>query len=102
MIHSLFISKNMKAKIKDGLLIRNIAGEHVLIDASGEVDLSKMEMLNDTAVSIIKAMQEGFCTAEELAARIVAEYDVTVDQALADIKELLTAMSAKGLVTVND
>lgn len=102
MIHSLFISKNMKAKIKDGLLIRNIAGEHVLIDASGEVDFSKMEMLNDTAVSIIKAMQEGVCTAEELATRIVAEYDVTVDQALADIKELLTAMSAKGLVTVND
>ena len=92
----------MKAKIKDGLLVRNIAGEHVLIDASGEVDFSKMEMLNDTAVSIIKAMQEGVCTAEELAARLAAEYDVTVDQALADISELLTAMSAKGLVTVSD
>lgn len=92
----------MKAKIKDGLLIRNIAGEHVLIDASGEVDFSKMEMLNDTAVSIIKAMQEGVCTAEELATRLAAEYDVTVDQALADISDLLTAMSAKGLVTVSD
>ena len=32
----------MKATIKDGLLIRNIADEHVLIDASGEVDFSKM------------------------------------------------------------
>lgn len=92
----------MKAKIKDGLLIRNIAGEHVLIDASGEVDFSEMAMLSDTAVSIIKAMQEGVCTAEELARMIAAEYDVTEDKALADIKELLAAMAAKELVTVND
>ena len=72
----------MKARIKEGLLIRSIAGEHVLIDASGNVDLSKMAMLSDTAASIIKAMQRGVCTAEELAKGLTEEYDVSEREAL--------------------
>lgn len=93
----------MKVIIKDGLLIRNIAGEHVLIDASEEVDFSKMAMLSDTAVTIITALQQkGQCTAEDLARMIADEYDVTEEKALADIKELLTAMSGNGLVTVSE
>lgn len=92
----------MKARIKEGLLIRSIAGEHVLIDASGEVDFSKMEMLNDTAVSIIKAMQEGVCTAEELAKGLTEEYDVSEREALGDVKELLARLAEQGLVVKED
>lgn len=93
----------MRVTIKDGLLIRNVAGEHVLIDASGKVDFSKMAMLSDTAASVITALQQhGPCTAGELARMIAAEYDVTEEQALADIEELLTALSGNGLVTVRE
>ena len=92
------INKAMKAKIKEGLLIRNIAGEHVLIDASGNVDLSKMAMLSDTAASIIKAMQRGVCTAEELAKGLTEEYDVSEREALGDVKELLARLAEQGLV----
>lgn len=87
----------MKVKIKDGLLIRDIAGEHVLIDASGEVDFSKMAMLSDTAASIINAMQQGACTAEEIARRLADEYEVTEEEALTDVKELLAKMKEQGL-----
>lgn len=90
----------MKATIKDGLLIRSIADEHVLIDASGEVDFSKMAMLSDTAVSIISALQEEPLTAEEIARRLATEYDVTEEEAKADIEELLTEMESQGLVTI--
>lgn len=90
----------MKATIKDGLLIRSIADEHVLIDASGEVDFSKMAMLSDTAVSIISALQKEPLTAEEIAKRLAAEYDVTEEEAKADVEELLTEMESQGLVTI--
>ena len=90
----------MKATIKDGLLIRSIADEHVLIDASGEVDFSKMAMLSDTAVSIISALQKETLTAEEIAKRLAAEYDVTEEEAKADVEELLTEMESQGLVTI--
>lgn len=90
----------MKATIKDGLLIRNIADEHVLIDASGEVDFSKMAMLSDTAVSIISALQKETLTTEEIAKRLAAEYDVAEEEAKADVEELLTEMESQGLVTI--
>lgn len=96
------INKAMKAKIKEGLLIRSIAGEHVLIDASGNVDLSKMAMLSDTAASIIKAMQRGVCTAEELAKGLTEEYDVSEREALGDVKELLARLAEQGLVVKED
>lgn len=90
----------MKVKIKDGLLIRDIAGEHVLIDAGGGVDFSKMMMLNETAVSIINKLRQGARTAEELANAIAEEYEVTEDVALQDVRELLAQMREQGLVTL--
>ena len=87
-------------KIKDGLLIRDIAGEHVVIDASEGVDFSKMAMASDTAVSVIKAMQQGVCTAEELAKRLADEYEVTEEEALADVKELIEEMERQGILKV--
>ena len=81
----------MKARIKEGLLIRNIAGEHVLIDASGNVDLSKMA-----------TMQRGVCTAEELAKGLTEEYDVSEREALGDVKELLARLAEQGLVVKED
>ena len=88
----------MKATIKDGLLIRSIADEHVLIDASGEVDFSKMAMLSDTAVSIISALQKEPLTAAEIAQRLAAEHDVTAEDAQADLEELLNETDSQCLV----
>lgn len=92
----------MKVKIKDGLLIRDIAGEHVLIDASGGVDFSKMLMLNDTAASIVNLLRQGAHTADELANAIAEEYEVTEDVALEDVKELLAGLIEQGLVTTEN
>ena len=90
----------MEMKIKDGLLIRDIAGEHVVIDAGEGVDFSKMAMASDTAVSVIKAMQQGVRTAEELAKRLADEYEVTEEEALADVKELIEEMERQGILKV--
>ncbi len=72
----------------------------IRIDASGEVDFSKMAMLSDTAVNIISALQKEPLTAEEIAKRLAVEYDVTEEEAKADVEELLTEMESQGLVTI--
>lgn len=90
----------MKAKIKDSLLIREIAGEHVLIDTNGGVDFSKMLVLNSTAASIVNLLRQEAHTAEELACAIAREYEVTEEAALRDVRELLTQLRAQGLVTL--
>lgn len=91
----------MEATIKQGLLIREIAGERILIDASGEVDFSHMTMLNDTAASIITYLQKaGHASAEDLAKHVADEYDVSYSEALADVEELLLKMEKEGIVKV--
>ena len=66
----------MKATIKDGILIRSIAD------------------------SIISALQKEPLTTEEIAKRLAAEYDVTEEEAKADVEELLTEMESQGIVTI--
>lgn len=92
-------NKPMKVKIKDGLLIREVAGEHVLIDAGGGVDFSKMLMLNETAVSIVNLLRQGARTAEELAHSLMEEYEVAEETALRDVRELLGQLREQGLVS---
>lgn len=92
-------NKPMKVKIKDGLLIREVAGEHVLIDAGGGVDFSKMLMLNETAVSVINLLRQGVRTEEELAHALAEEYEVAEETALQDVRELLGQLREQGLVS---
>ena len=87
----------MRAKMKDGLLLREVAGEHILIDASGEVDFSRMLLLSDTAATIVAALLQGPRTAEELAALLAQEYDVAAADALPDVVALLRQMAADGM-----
>lgn len=87
----------MRVRMKDGLLLREVAGEHILIDASGEVDFSRMLLLSDTAATLVQALLQGPRTAEELADLLAEEYDVAAADALPDVVSLLKQMAGDGL-----
>lgn len=89
----------MRFVVKKGFLVRDIAGEHVLIGGGEQINFSKMLMLNDTAVWVITRLQEGAASAEELARRLTDEYDVTLAEALADVNGLLKELKGQGVVT---
>lgn len=48
----------IKATLKKDFLIRNIAGENVLIGCGEQVNFSKMLILNDTATSLVSKLQQ--------------------------------------------
>lgn len=81
--------------IKNPILAwREIAGETVIISPEESI----MHQLNATG-SYIWNQIDGRRSAEEIAELLAGEYDVSLETALADIRELLEQLAAKKLVT---
>jgi len=86
-------------KIKEGFVLRNVCGEHVIIAEGLEnIDFSRLVTLNETGVWIWeKASALGDFTAEQLAEALCQEYDVDQAQAVADVENLLRQWNELGM-----
>jgi len=67
-------------KIKEGFLLRNIAGQTVVLPTGGELDLNMMITLNETGAFLWQQLQEETDEAA-LVQALLAEYDVSEDLA---------------------
>lgn len=67
-------------KLKNGFILRNIAGKTVALPAEDDIDLNTMITLNETGAFLWERLQNE-TTEDELVAALLAEYDV--DEALA-------------------
>lgn len=78
-------------KIKKGFILRTVCGENVIVGEGLEaINFGRMLCLNETAAWLWKqAVEQGDFTAESLAKALCDEYDVSPDQALADVKETI-------------
>ena len=78
-------------KIKKGFVLRTVCGENVIVgEGLDAINFGRMLCLNETAAWLWKQAQEsGDFTAESLAQALCGEYDVTPEQALADVKETI-------------
>ena len=78
-------------KIKKGFILRTVCGENVIVgEGLDAINFGRMLCLNETAAWLWKqALEQGDFTADSLAAALCNEYDVTPDQALADVKETI-------------
>ena len=75
-------------KIKNGLELQNVCGEHIIIPAGEEnMDFSQIISLNPTAAYLWEnvAERESF-TVEDMAQLLLDEYEVEEDIALEDCK----------------
>ena len=92
----------MKATIKKDFLVREIAGEKVLIGNGEQINFSKMLVLNDTAAYLIEELQKRGSAVEyeTLANCLAGKYDVEYVRALADVKALIKMLEEQGVVTV--
>ncbi len=92
----------MKVAIKKDFLLRNVAGENVLIGCGEQINFSRMLMLNDTAARIVKMLQNGSAaTDEDLARQISEEYEVGYDEAFGDVGDVLAALEEQGVVVLD-
>lgn len=80
-------------KIKEGFLLRQVAGQAVVLPSGDEFDLNVMITLNDTGAFLWEKLQEE-TTREALVAAILGEYDTdeatagnAVDSFLAKLNE---------------
>ncbi len=67
-------------KIKEGFLLRKIAGQNVVLPTGGDLDLNMMITLNDTGAFLWEQLQEEADEAA-LVQALLKEYDVTEETA---------------------
>ena len=81
-------------KVKEGFLLRQVAGQTVVLPVSDELDLNMMITLNDTGKFLWEKLESG-AEKDELVDALLSEYDVdreraekSVDAFAARLKEL--------------
>lgn len=85
-------------KIKDGFVLRQVAGQGVVI-ATGEASkqFSGMVKLNETGSFIWERVAEGLYE-DAIAKALVLEYDVTPEKAAADVDAFVSQMRDNGFL----
>lgn len=84
-------------KIKEGFVVREVAGEYVVMNLGGEASFDGMITLNETGALIWKAIENGK-NADEIAGKIVSEYEIDKETALNDIKKFIEKMNGAGVI----
>lgn len=83
----------MKAKLKSGYFIQEIAGEKILMGGGADVDYSKMMVLNNTSAFIIELLQQNTLTEEEIAMKLTERFDIDYSQVLSDVQDFCKRLS---------
>lgn len=78
--------------IKKGFVLREVCGEQVIMgEGVGALDFGKLLCLNETASWLWQRASElGEFTVEVLADALCSEYDVAADDALNDVKGIVS------------
>ena len=84
-------------KIKDGFVVREVAGSYVVMNIGGDVSFNGMITLNELGAFIWKAIENGD-NAEEIAKKIIAEYEIDFETALKDTKVFIEKMNGAGVL----
>lgn len=85
---------------KKGLVLRDVCGEKVIIGEGLEaVDFGRLMCLNDTAAWLWeKASEMGEFSVEGLAEALLEEFEVTKEQALHDVKDIVAKWEETGIL----
>lgn len=84
-------------KIKDGFLLRQVAGQSVVLPTGNEMDLNMMITLNDTGAFLWEHLQTE-TDADALVAAVLREYDVDADTARRCVAAFVDKLEANGFL----
>lgn len=84
-------------KIKDGFLLRQVAGQTVVLPFGDELDLNMMITLNDTGAFLWEHLQNE-TTEEELVKALLAEYDVDEATARQSVSGFVAKLNENGFL----
>ena len=84
-------------KLKDGFLLREVAGQTVVLPIGGDLDMDLMITLNDTGAFLWKMLQENTDEAA-LVAALLTEYDVDEATAKQAVANFVAKLSDNGFL----
>lgn len=84
-------------KIKEGYLLRQVAGQSVVLPADDALNLNMMITLNDTGAFLWKQM-ENETDENQLVAALLQEYDVDEDTARSCVAEFVKKLNDNGFL----
>lgn len=86
-------------KIKDGFILKNVAGNYIIVPVGGEfVDLGAMITANETGAFLWEMLKEDVST-EELVAALMKEYDIEENIAREDIEAFLDILKKNNMIS---
>ena len=78
-------------KLKNGFVLRTVAGETVVLPSGDVTNFDMMITLNDTGRFLWEKL-EAETSEEELVKAVLAEYDVTEDRAAASVQAFVARL----------
>ena len=85
-------------KLKDGFLLRQVGGNHIVVPVGAQtVDFRCIITLNETGAVMWEKLKNE-CTQKDLVDALLAEYDVTEEIAAADVATFVNALQEKKLL----
>lgn len=86
-------------KIKNGYMLREVAGSSVVIPLSDEtVKFNGVLTLSGSAAFLWHILEKGISDKSELVSALLGEYDTDEKTAAADVDEFISSLSSKGLL----
>lgn len=84
-------------KIKEGFILRNVAGSNVVVPVGqATVDFNGMMSLNDTGAFLFDKLTKG-TTEEQLIRDLMDEYSIDKELAIKDVKDFIEKVESEGL-----
>lgn len=86
-------------KLKEGFLLRDIAGSWVVVPVGQRViEFNGLMNLSESGALLWKKLEEGINNQQELTDLLVEQYEVDTDMADSDVIEFLDKISERGLI----
>ena len=86
-------------KIKEGFILRSICGEYIVVgEGLAQVNFNKMLSLNESAAYLWKEVEGKTFTQGDLVQLLLDKYEVSKEQAAADVEKLTATWVQEGVV----
>ena len=86
-------------KLLDGLVLRSLCGEYIVTsESASRIDYSKIISLNGTAAYLWEQVEGKEFSLDDLVTLLTDRYDVSEEQARADVDKLLASWQEAGLI----
>ena len=84
-------------KIRDGYILRTVAGKNIVVSIGAETNFSGMLTLNDTGVFFWDLLKEN-TTKEQMLEKILSEYDIDRETVSRDIDNFVAKLQNAGIL----